>query len=625
MTQFWKSMRLSILPATCFGAAMLLGLPAMAQNAAGSDLARFAVDWIESEQEEARIPGVITALVVDGEVALAQGFGDADVDAHIAVDANTRFRVGSISKPVTATTALMAMAEFGIAPEDDLRSYLIDLAIRPTLHTPLTLHDLLTHSAGFSESLSGQHVTDPLALLELSEYLQERLPPRFEEPGRIITYNDHHTALVGYVIEQLAQEAFSDYAQRRVFDRLEMARSTFDQNDIVVNELTPLARSYWVSEDSFMPYEHDFIMTTPAAGLATTAADMGQYLAYLLTPSEDNTLLPEALSTRQVTVQFENDPRLRGRAYGFVESTRGGYLVLYKDGQANGFGARLLIVPELGLGVFVAINRSVLGHMGGPNEASRFLRAYTSAVLDEAIASSETANNVPNILEGVDSRAFEGTYRTTVAARHTWEKLLAVTDTAHVAAMPDGSIMVGNGHYVPVDEGIFQWHEGGPYFVGFEASDNDPARYLLIGSGSYERVPWYGVMDGAAKIVGGVAATALIMLIAGGILWRRGHFAPWAGFALVGSAGRLVFVAILAATLFLMDPQVLFYGMPFGLRVAVGVALGALVFDGLAFISFARGGGRGLISVGIVTFYFASSAIFAWWLSYWNLLGWQMG
>jgi hypothetical protein len=84
-------------------------------------------------------------------------------------------------------------------------------------------------------------------------------------------------------------------------------------------------------------------------------------------------------------------------------------------------------------------------------------------------------------------------------------------------------------------------------------------------------------------------------------------------------------VAILAATLFLMDPQVLFYGMPFGLRVAVGVALGALVFDGLAFISFARGGGRGLISVGIVTFYFASSAAFAWWLSYWNLLGWQMG
>jgi|GEM_PF-1543819 len=623
--QFWKDARSSSLPALCFSALMFIGFPAMAQNAAGSDLARFAANWIESEQEEARIPGVITALVVDGEIVLAQGFGDADVGAHIAVDANTRFRVGSISKPVAATTALMAMAEFGVAPGDDLRSYLMGLAIEPALATPLSFHDLLTHTAGFSESLSGQHVTDPLALLELGDYLRERLPPRFEQPGRIVTYNDHHTALAGYVVEQLAQEAFSDYAQERVFDRLEMARSTFDQRDIVTSEMTPLARSYWVSDDGVIPYEQDLIMTTPAAGLATTATDMGRYLAYLLTPPENNTLLPDTLSMRQVAVQFENDPRLRGRAYGFAETTQGDYLVLYKDGQANGFGARLLMVPELGLGVFVAVNRSVLGHMGGANEAGGFMRAYTSAILDEAIPSSEAARNDPNILEGVDSRAFEGTYRTTVAARHTWEKLLAVTDTAQVTAMPDGSIMVGSGHYVPVDEGIFQWHEGGPYYVGFEASDDDAAHYLLIGSGSYERVPWYGVMEGTTKVFGGVVAIALIMLISGGVMWRRGRLGPWAGFAMVGSAGRLGFAAILAGTFALMDPQVLFYGMPMGLRVAVGIALGALVFDGLAIMSVARGGVRGVISVGIAIVYFASSAVFAWWLSYWNLLGWQVG
>ena len=490
--KIWKT-----LLAAC--AAMLCVLTAQA-NAQGADpeaLSEFATTWVEAERGETEIPGVIAALVVDGEVVLARGWGEADGD--------TRFRVGSVSKPVTATAALLAMAEFGVAPDDDLRGLFDALPIRPPLTTPLSFHELLTQTGGFSESLSGQHVTDPDEFLSLEGYLRRRLPPRFEEPGRVITYNDHHTALAGYAVEQLAEAPFADYVAARLFAPLGMDHSTFDQIDIVESTAMPLARSYHLVNGGPAPYGRDLIMTTPAAGLATTATDMGRYLAFLLDP--DAPLLPAVLHERQRTVQFRNDPRLRGRGYGFAEASQGGHLVLYKDGQANGFGARMVIVPDLGIGIFVAVNRSVLGPMGRRNAAGDFLRNFTGAVLGEAIAPL-TEFEAPEMLSGVDSRAFAGTYRTTVAARHTWELLLAMTDTVRVVARDDGAIEVGGGRYVPVDEGLYQWHEGGPFYVAFEHFAEGGPDYLILGSGSYERVPWYGAQEGAGAIILGVALIA---------------------------------------------------------------------------------------------------------------------
>jgi len=589
-----------------------LTVHAHAQDVESELLEEFAASWIETERVEADIPGVIAALVVDGEVVMARGWGEADGD--------TRFRVGSVSKPVTATTALLAMAEFDIAPEDDLRDLLGALPIRPSLTTPLTFHDLLTQTGGFSESLSGQHVTDPDDFQSLENYLRRRLPPRFEEPGRIITYNDHHTALAGYAVEQLASAPFADYAALRLFTPLGMNHSTFDQRDIVGSETNPLALSYHLTGEGLVPYGRDLIMTSPAAGLATTAGDMGTYLAFLLDP--DAPLLPATLHQRQRNVQFRGDPRLRGRGYGFAETSRGGHLVLYKDGQANGFGARIVIVPELGLGIFVAVNRSVLGPMGRRNEAGDFLRDFTGAVLAGVIPpAGESA--LPQMLSGVDSRAVAGTYRTTVAARQSWELLLAMTDTARVVAYDDGAIAVGGGRYVPVDEGFYQWHEGGPFYVAFERFEADGREYLIIGSGSYERVPWYGVQEGAGAVILGVAFVALLMIVGGVIAAMRGRGMGWSRFAAAGSVARLGFVATLVGTMMLMDPQGLFYGMPLGVSFAVGLALVSLGADGFSLLAFLRGK-KVAIGTTFALVYFTSTVVFAWWLHTWNLLGWRV-
>jgi len=596
---------------------LIAGIETARSQTSAHEIVDAATAFIAAEQEEIGIPGVITAIVIDGEVVLATGFGMADVASGRPADENTRFRVGSISKPVTATGALMAMAEYGLTPETDLRAYFDNLPIRPELSEPLTFHQLLTHTAGFSESLSLQHVRRVDDFTDLTTYLQNRLPPRFINPGRTITYNDHHTTLAGYAIERLNGVPFHDAMRSRVFEPLGMTTSSFDQVDLVSSTEHPLAHSYTVNDDTATPYRQDLILTTPAAGLATTATDMGRYMAWLLAQDADHP---------QLTVQYRSLEQLRGRAYGFAETSRGGHLVLYKDGQANGFGARMLIVPELGLGVFVAVNQAILGPMGQSNEAGRFLRDYTSTFLDVAVPSTDgPAATPPTPLPSADSSKLAGTYRTTVAARHTWELMLAAMDTATVQANADGSISIGSGAYVPVADNLFQWHEGGPYYIGFELAEDGTPLHLFIGAGSYERVPWYGAMEGSGVILLGFSGAALLMLMGSAIVRRKKPLTGWIKLASAGSVMRLGFVIAIAATMILMDPQLLFYDMPFGLAFAVGIALVAIISDSFSGIALLRAQNRSALGTLVGIVYLTSTVVFVWWLNTWNLLGWQIG
>ena len=115
------------------------------------------------------------------------------------------------------------------------------------------------------------------------------------------------------------------------------------------------------------------------------------------------------------------------------------------------------------------------------------------------------------------------------------------------------------------------------------------------------------------------------MLVGGGIAFMRGHGARWSGLAMAAGVARLVAIGTLAGTLVLMDPQELFYGMPPGVALAVGLALLALALDGFALVSVVRRLPERLVAAACVLVYFVSTAVFVWWLDTWNLLGWQVG
>ena len=139
-------------------AALASCLPAAAQPPLDrDDLTPFVDRYFAEQLAETRIPGAAFVLVKDGEVVCAKGYGFADLERRVPVDAQTVFRVGSVSKTFTAVAAMQLVERGKLALDADVNRYLRELAVPPTWPEPVTLLQLLTHTAGFGERFVGQH------------------------------------------------------------------------------------------------------------------------------------------------------------------------------------------------------------------------------------------------------------------------------------------------------------------------------------------------------------------------------------------------------------------------------------------------------------------------------------
>lgn len=157
---------------------------------------------VRAELAELRIPGAVVSIVYRGRVLLARGYGLADLERGTPMDPNsTVVRVGSISKPVTAT-AVMQLAESGALRLDaDVNDYLDDVRVPAAFGRPVTAADLLTHTAGFDVRLSGTAAASEDDVLPLGVYLARDLPPRVRPPGRVLAYSNHGYTLLGHLVE----------------------------------------------------------------------------------------------------------------------------------------------------------------------------------------------------------------------------------------------------------------------------------------------------------------------------------------------------------------------------------------------------------------------------------------
>ena len=425
-------------------------------------------DFVATRMEADRIPGVMVALVGNGRLVHLQGYGFADLEARTPVDArNTVFRVGSVSKTLTATAVIDRVDRGALDLDTDIRSYLRDRTIPDSEYRPITLFHLLTQTAGFDEVLFGQHAATPEDWEPLGDYLGSHLPPRFIQPGQIITYNDHHTSLAGLVLERVAGVGFARLFEESLFRPLGMRHTTFEQVALPALVEENLGRSYRSVDNRHVPYSRDYIKTTPAAGAMTAASDMARFMLELLVEDDfpDRFLSASAIDT-QLAVQFTNRAPLPGRAFGFAESEHSARQVLFKDGQATGFSARLLLVPEERIGLFSAHNLSIFGTMGRTNRANRFHRELGELVLDHFLTEErpDQPRQKPELPTGFTERAgrFVGTYRNTVASRHTLEKVVVMMDDITVYDPGDGSLQIGSNRYMEIGPTLFQWEGGGP-------------------------------------------------------------------------------------------------------------------------------------------------------------------
>lgn len=319
------------------------------------------------------IPGAVIVVVKDGRILTARGFGYADVDKRTPVDPlRTLFRTGSVSKLVT-WTAVMQMVEQGRLDLDaDVNTYL-DFRIPARAGKPVTMREIMTHTAGFEESVKYLIVYDQADARPLGALLKERIPERIFDAGSTPAYSNYATSLAGYVVERLSGMPFDDYVERHVFAPLAMRTASFRQP--LPAHLAPLmATGYSKPGEPSLGFE--IVNSAPAGALSASGADMANFMIAHLEGGQFNgrRILQAATAATMHDSPLERIdrgsllPPLNRMELGFFETNVNGRSVIAHLGDTEAFHTSLHLYLDEGVGLYLSVNG------GGRDGASNTLR-----------------------------------------------------------------------------------------------------------------------------------------------------------------------------------------------------------------------------------------------------------
>jgi CubicO group peptidase (beta-lactamase class C family) len=484
--------------------------PGHAQSAAGDpdpadrdDLEAFVDDAIESELAETDASGAVVSVVHDGSVALAEGYGETTFDGTDMTAAETPVQTGSISKLVTFTAAMQLVERREIDPHSDVTGSLESVSIPDAYDDPITLAHLATHTPGFEIRSRNDTVGDPAHRQPLATSVSSYRPARIRPPGELMGYTNYAAALTGQLVADVAGLSFEEYARQEVFDPLGMDRSTFGPLPDYLDEDARDALADALPWHSNVP---------PASGLWSTGADMAQFmLAHLGAGRTDSGRVLSREATETMHSQwFSPHEELDGMAFGFFERTRDDVRLLSHGGSGPGYGSRLVLVPELELGLFVSFQGTQTGAAAG---------SFEDAFLDRYVPTTDAALAPEGRPERADE--LEGTYRPFPVHEHTtYEKLVlsAYTSDIEIRIEGDGTLVTETGstsRWVEIEPLVFRRVDGQRTLAFHEESGEITAL-------SSDAMPWASVpisrLDDLT-VQAGLALGASLVALSGSLGW----------------------------------------------------------------------------------------------------------
>lgn len=336
-------------------------------------LAEF-VDGVMAQQIATReVAGAVVTVVYRGKMLFARGYGFADVDKGLAVDAQqTLFRPGSVSKMFT-WSALLQQVELGrVSLDADVNTYL-DFKIPEFEGKPIRVRDLFSHTPGMSD-VGGITAPSLDKLVPYREWMKTHIPQRLWPAGTEVSYSNYGAALAGYIVEQVSGEAFPDYVERHIFTPLGMQSTTF--REPLPPALAPrMATGYRYKDGKLVaqPFEL-FSMIMPAGSGTSSAPDMTKFMMAMLNGGslgKARILKPESVRLL-MSDSHANAPDLPGMAHGFFVVREAGPRLVGHGGNTGDFHSNMILAPEAGLGFFVS-ETGGQGSYGGRTELTEAL------------------------------------------------------------------------------------------------------------------------------------------------------------------------------------------------------------------------------------------------------------
>ena len=342
-----------------------------------------------------RVPGLALALVKDGRVISARGYGITDTSRAEPVDAHTVFRLASLSKGFAGTLTGLMVSEGALRWDSRVTDYLPGFRLQdPYASQQLTVADVLSHRVGLPHNSFDRDLEHYEAYSELTHRLAS--VPLKCQPGDCYAYQNIAFSLVGDVLGAATGTNYSEAVERRLFGPLGMQDASLGLNGIHSSPRWAKphvrGRGGWVSVDPKSTY----YQVAPAAGVNASASDMAQWL--IAQTGHRPEVLPEPLlatlhapiiatpgETRSSRWRRE---RLNSASYalGWRVYDYAGHPLVFHGGAVQGYRAAIAMLPDRDFGVALLWNgESSLPSGLIPTILDRALGLTTQAWLNEDV------------------------------------------------------------------------------------------------------------------------------------------------------------------------------------------------------------------------------------------------
>jgi CubicO group peptidase (beta-lactamase class C family) len=494
-------------------AALPAGSPVPAQE--GPDLAATLDAYVAQAVSDWGVPGLAIAVVLDGELVFAKGYGVRELGGAEPVDEHTLFAIGSTTKALTAATVGLQVAAGRMGWDDPVARHLPGFRLHdPYASHQATARDLLTHRAGLGNAdlvWYGQDRSRSELLAALP-----RVEPAYSMRAGFVYQNLMYVA-AGELAAALAGTSWEELVTSRIFAPLGMERTR--PNATPAQAMPNVARPHARIDGALQPIDNEILDSmAPAGAVWSSVSDLSRWLRMLLAEGRwgDSAVLPEAVVAEMLRPQTLippggmypttrlTEPHWTSYGFGWFQQDYDGRAVAYHTGSIDGMSAIVGLVPdeELGVAVLANLDHAELRHalmwrvfdlFGAEAPAAGEARDWNAELRElygdlereaEAREAERLAGRVPDTRPSLPLERYAGSYV------HELYGTLAVAldgDTLRLLAGPRLAATLEHWHY-DTFEAHFDRRWQGEAFATFDLDPAGRPAHLEVLGESYARV-----------------------------------------------------------------------------------------------------------------------------------------
>lgn len=304
---------------------------------------------VQRHMQKPTAVGLSVGVALGGKV-IAKGYGLADAEFDVAANADTSFRIGSITKQFTAALVLRQIEAGKVALEDPLGKHVPDF---PTAGKTVTVRQLLDHTSGIKSytDLGPEWETKRPLELTHAELLGLVAGKPFDfEPGTDWHYNNTGYYLLGVLLEKVSGKTYAQLIRDEIATPLGLRRTRYDSNGELIKNR---AQGYEFDGDT-LRNDAPLGMSQPGAAGALLS-NGGDLVRWSMALSEGK-VVSKASYARMIETTVLPSGRDTRYAFGLGRDEFGGKARVHHGGGINGFNSFLFWLPELGFHVAVISN-----------------------------------------------------------------------------------------------------------------------------------------------------------------------------------------------------------------------------------------------------------------------------